>query len=85
MVTTEYRGVFVGEINDAQDLSARSMPMKNARMAIRWGTTTGVMELALTGPTKNSLISAVADIPMLHGITAIFAITPAAWQKWIKS
>mgnify|MGYP001587688249 FL=1 len=85
LVTTQYRGVFAGEIEDAQDVLAASMPLKNARMAIYWGTSRGVMELAESGPTQKSKISAVADIPMLHGITALFAITPAAWQKWINS
>lgn len=82
LITTEYRGVFAGEISDKQKLDARSMPLKNARMAIRWGTARGVMQLAETGPTANSKISASADIPMLHGITAILTITPEAWKKW---
>ena len=85
LVTTQYRGVFAGEIEDAQDVLAASMPLRNARMAIYWGTSRGVMELAESGPTQKSKISAVADIPMLHGITALFTITPAAWQKWINS
>lgn len=82
MITTEYRGVFVGLIPDDADLSARSMPLKAAKMAIKWGTTRGVMELCKTGPTDNSDISLPADIPMLHGITAIFDVTPEAWAKW---
>jgi len=82
LITTEYRGVFAGLIDDDQDLSARSMPLKSAKMAIYWGTTRGVMELCESGPKKASKISLPADIPMLHGITAIFDITPAAWAKW---
>lgn len=85
LVTTEYRGVFAGEVPDDQDLAARAMPLANARMAIYWGTTKGVMQLAETGPTTKSRISAPADIPMLHGITAIFAITPRAWAQWQTS
>lgn len=84
LVTTQHRGVFAGEIEDDQDLGARSMPLKNARMAIYWGTKKGVMQLAETGPTDSSRISAPADIPMLHDITAIFEITPAAWAVWTK-
>jgi len=82
LVTTQHRGVFAGLIDDDQDISAKAMPLKNARMAIRFGTTRGVMELAETGPTGNSLISAPADIPMLHDITALFEITDQAWQSW---
>ena len=85
LITTEHRGVFAGEINDKQDLKATSMPLKNAKMAIRWGTTRGVMELADTGPTGKSKISAQADIPMLHAITAILKITPEAWEQWKKA
>jgi hypothetical protein len=82
LVTTQHRGVFAGEIADDQDLAAKAMPLSGARMAIRFGTTRGLMELAETGPTAQSKISAPADIPMLHDITAIFAITDAAWSKW---
>lgn len=82
LVTTAHRGVFAGEIEDDQDLSVKAMPMKNARMAIKFGTTRGLMQLAETGPTASSKISAPADIPMLHDITAMFAITEEAWAAW---
>lgn len=84
LVTTAHRGVFAGEIADDQDITAKSMPLKNARMAIYWGTTKGVMQLCATGPTSSSKISAPADIPVLHDITAIFDITPEAWAVWNK-
>lgn len=82
LVTTQHRGVFAGEIDDGQDLSVKAMPLRGARMAIRFGTTRGLMQLAETGPTPGSRISAPADIPMLHDITAIFAVTDEAWAKW---
>ncbi|MFB2530691.1 hypothetical protein ACEYYA_00820 [Paracoccus sp. p3-h83] len=82
LVTTQHRGVFAGLIPDDQDLTARSMGLRQARMAIKFGTTRGVMQLAETGPTGKSLISAVADIPVLHDITAVIAVTPEAWGKW---
>lgn len=82
LVTTKHRGVFAGLISEDQDLTAKQMPLNNARMAIRFGTTKGVMQLAETGPTDKSLISAPADIPMLHDITGIFAITDSAWKSW---
>ena len=82
LITTQHRGVFGGLIPDGQDLTAKAMPLKEARMAIRWGTSRGVMELCETGPTRDSKLSAPADIPMLHDITAIFAITDEAWKKW---
>ncbi len=85
LVTTEHRGVFAGLIRADQDLTAKSMALQSAKMAIYFGTTRGVMELAETGPTGKSRISAPADIPALHDITAIFSITPEAWKKWVAA
>jgi len=85
LVTTKHRGVFAGLVPPDHDMAARDFPLKSARMAIRFGTTRGVMQLAETGPTDKSRISAAADVPMLHDVTAIFAITPEAWAKWLNS
>ena len=82
LVTTSHRGVFAGLIPEDQDLTVKQMPLQGARMAIRFGTTKGLMELCDTGPTASSRISAPADIPMLHDITAIFAISDKAWGTW---
>jgi hypothetical protein len=84
LVTTKHRGVFAGLIPSNQDLTVTQMPLKSARMAIYWGTTKGVLELAETGPTANSKISAVADVPMLHDITGVFAISEEAWAAWLR-
>ncbi|MBB5684329.1 DUF6948 domain-containing protein [Sphingobium boeckii] len=83
LVTTVHRGVFAGEIEETQDIFAKAMPLQNARMAIYWGTTRGLMELCESGPTSKSRISAPADIPMLHDITGIFTISDVAWAKWV--
>lgn len=82
LVTTQHRGVFAGLVPADHDMTLRAFPLLAAKMAIRWGTTRGVMELAHTGPTRESRISAPADIPMLHDVTAVFAISPEAWAKW---
>lgn len=78
IVCTEHRGVFFGYANDTKgdviDLAA-------ARMAIAFGTTRGVMELAETGPTSRSKISARADIEV-RKVTAVFEVTPTAAEKW---
>ena len=84
LVTTKHKGVFAGMVADDQDLNALTMPLKAARMAIYWGTTKGLFELAHTGPTKNSKISAPADIAALHDITAVIDITLEAWEAWEK-
>ena len=78
IVCTEYRGVFFGY---AEDTSGDRIFLKRARMAICWGTTKGVMELAETGPTSTSKISARADIEV-RKISAVFEVTPEASVKW---
>ena len=82
LVTTKHRGVFAGLVEDDQDLAAETMSLKEARMAIYFGTTRGLMELADTGPTEKSRISAPADVPVLHDITAVFEIKDEAWKAW---
>lgn len=82
MVTTKYRGVFAGLVPDDADLAQPTLSLKSARMAIHFGTSKGIQELADTGPTGNSKISAPSDIPVLHDVTAVFAVTDAAWTRW---
>jgi len=65
----------------ADDTSGDTVKLRDAKMAIRFGTTRGVMELANTGPTKNSKISMPADI-LLHKVTSVMDVTPAAEEAW---
>lgn len=78
IICTTYRGVFFGY---AEDTSGDRIHLTNAKMAIYWGTTKGVMELARTGPTDKSKISAPADIEV-RSITAVFEVTPEAEARW---
>lgn len=78
IICTEFKGVFFGY---AADTSGDVIQLKRARMAIYWGTTKGVMQLAETGPTSRSKISARADIEV-RKITAVFEVTPEAAQAW---
>lgn len=78
IVCTEYRGVFFGY---AKDTSGDTIRLRDARMAIYWGTSKGVMQLAETGPTSSSKISAKADIEV-RKITAVFEVSPNALQAW---
>jgi hypothetical protein len=78
IICTTHKGVFFGY---ASETSGYVITLKRARMAIRFGTTRGVMELAETGPTPSSNISARADIEV-RSITAVFEVTPAAAAKW---
>lgn len=78
IITTEHRGVFFGY---AEDTSGTTVKLSRARMAIYWGTKRGLMELAETGPTSASRVSARADVE-LRKVTAVFEVTAAAAEKW---
>lgn len=78
IVCTEFRGVFFGY---AETTTGDVIQLKRARMGIYWGTTRGVMELAETGPTKKSKVSARADIEV-RKITSVFEVTLEAVKAW---
>jgi hypothetical protein len=78
IICTEYRGVFFGY---AEDTSGDVIHLEDARMVLHWGTSKGVMELAETGPTSGSKLSAKANIE-IRKITAVFEVTGAAETKW---
>lgn len=78
IVCTKHRGVFFGY---SEDTKGDPIYLKRARMAIYWGTTKGLMQLAETGPTNASTISARADIEV-RDVTAVFAVTPVAAAAW---
>lgn len=75
IVCTQHRGVFYGHTTAKSGDAI--IHLTGARMAISWGTTRGVMELAETGPTSRSKISARADVE-LRDVTAVFEMTAAA-------
>lgn len=81
IVCTEHSGVFFGY---ATETKGTEIDLKHARMAIAFGTTRGVMELAETGPTSRSKISARADIEV-RKVTAVFEVTPAAAEAWERA
>ncbi len=85
LITTEHRGVFFAQVDETMDLTTKNLTnLKNCRMAIVWGTTKGVMQLAETGPTNNSRIGAKADVDIMHDITAVFTVTDKAAEIWLK-
>jgi len=78
LVTTQYRGVFVGY---ATDTSGDRINLRDARMAIRWRTKRGLMELCEIGPPRDALISCRADIE-IRAITGVFEVSDAAKAVW---
>lgn len=81
IVCTSHRGVFFGFAPAEAKSTDERISLADARMAIYWGTTKGVMELASTGPTPTSKISAKADIDV-NSVTAVFEVRPAALAAW---
>ena len=83
LVTTEHRGVFFGYVDEYPNLDeSNTIKLDSAKMAIRWGTDKGVMQLANEGVQESSLISSMADIPSLAKVTAVFAVTKQAEKTW---
>lgn len=78
VVTTEFRGVFFGY---AKDTTGDRFTLHDCRMAIYWGTSRGVMQLAETGPTSSSKISAKATME-LRKVTSVMEVTPEAEAAW---
>ena len=79
IVTTEYRGVFYGY---ADDTSGDTIDLYDARMAIYWGTNRGLFQLAETGPTSESKISAKSDKIELRKITSVIEVSTNAVEVW---
>lgn len=81
LLTTHHRGVFFAQVEDSTDLTQKMLTnLKNCRMAIYWSTTKGVMELATDGPNKGSKIGALADVDVMHDITAVFSVSDKATE-----
>ena len=84
LVTTKHRGVWLARASKDEDLSGSTIAnLKTAIMAIKWGTTNGVQQLANTGPTDLTKLSEPSDIHYLHDVTGVFSITnEAALRIW---
>ncbi len=78
IVCTSHRGVFFGY---AKDTTKDTIHLRSARMAIYWGTTRGVMELAEVGPNSKSKVSARADLEV-RSITCVMEVTEEAAKAW---
>jgi len=79
IITTEYRGVYYGTLESRE---GRECVLTDARMAIYWGTTQGVDQLAATGPTSTSKLGARAPKIWLCGLTSLVDCTADAVAAW---
>lgn len=84
LITTEFRGVFFGYVDENDDLSTapEMLTLQNARNCIRWSGIKGVFALASTGPTSECRVG--SKVPKLTAwkITSITEVTPEAAEKW---
>ncbi len=86
IITTAHRGVWFAQVDANLDLTSKTLTgLKNCKMAIYWGTEKGLHQLAHTGPTAKSKISAPADIEVLHDVTAVFPVTDNAAEVWMAA
>ncbi len=77
ILTTKHRGVFYGKI-DVASPEITEATLHDAVMLIRWGTTDGVAQLAATGPTDASKLSAKVEAWHLRDVTSLLECSLAA-------
>lgn len=84
LVTTEFRGVFYGEVKNDNKLP-EEITLKNARNCIYWSSDCGgFLGLAANGPTSQCRLGAkVAEIT-LWKITSVTPVSDEAAKKWEK-
>lgn len=81
MVTTEFRGVFFGYMENPP--SDGTITIKQAQNCVYWSQDVrGFMGLASSGPTKNCKVGPAVPSITLHKVTAVVEVTPEAAEKW---
>jgi hypothetical protein len=80
LVTTEYRGVFFGYV---EDTSGDNVTLYNARNCIYWPSANGgFIGLASEGPAKGARIGATVEKIELRKITSVSEVAKDAAAKW---
>lgn len=82
LVTTEFRGVFFGEVKNDKKLPAE-ITLKNARNCIYWSSSVGgFLGLAAKGPDSQCKIGTKVDEVTLWKITSVTPVSEEAAKKW---
>lgn len=85
LVTTNYRGVFFGQVKDDKSLP-KEIVLKNARNCIYWSSDCGgFLGLAAKGPTSGCRIGTKVDEITLYDITSVTPVSEEAAEKWISA
>lgn len=82
LVTTEFRGVFYGEIKDNKKLPDE-ITLTNAKNCIYWSSSVGgFLGLASKGPDSQCKIGSTVNELTLYKITSVTPVTAEASEKW---
>ena len=82
LVTTEFRGVFFGYIEDDKKLPEQ-ITLTNVRNCIYWSADVGgFLGLAKTGPNSSCKIGVEVPEVTLWKITSVTVVGPEAEKKW---
>lgn len=80
MVTTEFRGVFMGQMEEE---SGSRVVLRDAQNCIRWSVDEhGVFGLAAYGPGEECRIGPVVPRLVLRRVTSVTDCTPEAVKRW---
>ena len=85
LVTTEFRGVFAGEMHDEAQQDSKTVTLRKARNIIYWSGKRGFLGLAATGPDPESKLGDTADEITLQGVTSVAVCSEQAQnllRKW---
>jgi len=82
LVTTEFRGVFFGYLDEPNE-APNKLTLKGARNCVYWSSDCkGFLGLASKGPTKGCRIGPVVPELTIYKITSITDVTPEAAEIW---
>ena len=83
LVTTEFRGVFFGLVDDASNLP-NEITLTGVRNCIYWhDSVRGVFGLAASGPSQKCKIGPACERMTLWKITSVTACSDDAKAKWL--
>lgn len=71
IVILSYGWVMIGEYSESAD--QKTVSLNDAYVIRRWGTKKGLGQIALTGPTKDTILDpcGIVNIPMLSVVASI--------------
>ena len=82
LVTTQYRGVFFGYLEDDSNCPA-TIDLTNARNCVYWSADCkGFLGLTATGPTSSCKIGPQVSSITLYGVTSITPVSDVAVKAW---